>query len=69
MSTSIDASPLKGNCRSSHLANSSPIHAATPQTSQQAIISMEDDEISDQETVKKLFIFIILILLFNIIFL
>ncbi|XP_072375594.1 rho guanine nucleotide exchange factor 12 isoform X3 [Diabrotica undecimpunctata] len=31
------------------LANSSPIHAATPQTSQQPIMSMEDDEISDQE--------------------
>ncbi|CAH1107321.1 unnamed protein product [Psylliodes chrysocephalus] len=31
------------------LANCSPIHAATPQTSQQPIMSMEDDEISDQE--------------------
>lgn len=33
------------------LANSSPIHAATPQTAQQPIISMEDDEISDPEVV------------------
>lgn len=33
------------------LANSSPIHAATPPISQQPIISMEDDEISDQEIV------------------
>ncbi|XP_031356198.1 rho guanine nucleotide exchange factor 12-like isoform X3 [Photinus pyralis] len=31
------------------LANSSPIHAATSQTAQQPIISMEDDEISDPE--------------------
>lgn len=33
------------------LANSSPIHAATSQTAQQPIISMEDDEISDPEVV------------------
>ncbi|KAF5297372.1 hypothetical protein FQR65_LT01302 [Abscondita terminalis] len=31
------------------LATSSPIHAATSQTAQQPIISMEDDEISDPE--------------------
>ncbi|XP_056631640.1 rho guanine nucleotide exchange factor 12 isoform X2 [Diorhabda sublineata] len=31
------------------LGNTSPIHAATPQISQQPIMSMEDDEISDQE--------------------
>lgn len=44
-----------GNKRSSKVgrvvANSSPIHAANPQTTQQSIISMEDDEISDQEIV------------------
>lgn len=33
------------------LANTSPIHAANPQTAQQSIMSMEDDEISDQEIV------------------
>lgn len=34
------------------LANTSPIHAASPQTAQQSIMSMEDDEISDQEIVR-----------------
>lgn len=33
--------------------SSSPIHAATPPVTQQPIISMEDDEISDQEIVSK----------------
>lgn len=36
------------------LANSSPIQAASSQTAQQSIMSMEDDEISDQETVSKI---------------
>lgn len=39
------------------LVNSSPIHAATPPISQQPIISMEDDEISDQEIVSLHFFF------------
>jgi Rho guanine nucleotide exchange factor 12 len=45
--SSPDVSPFRGTNRI--LANSSPIHAATPQTTQQPIISMEDDEISDNE--------------------
>ncbi|XP_008190770.2 rho guanine nucleotide exchange factor 11 isoform X1 [Tribolium castaneum] len=46
--SSPDVSPFRGTNRI--IANSSPIHAATPQTTQQPIISMEDDEISDQES-------------------
>uniref|UniRef100_V5GIW5 Rho guanine nucleotide exchange factor 12 n=1 Tax=Anoplophora glabripennis TaxID=217634 RepID=V5GIW5_ANOGL len=46
---SPDASPFRGNGSTRVLANSSPIHAANPQVSQEPIISMEDDEISDQE--------------------
>lgn len=42
------------------LANTSPIHAASPQTAQQSIMSMEDDEISDQEIVSLLIIIIYL---------
>ncbi|XP_017784842.1 PREDICTED: rho guanine nucleotide exchange factor 11 isoform X2 [Nicrophorus vespilloides] len=45
--SSPDASPMKGQGRM--LANSSPIHAATPHTAQQSIMSMEDDEISEQD--------------------
>ncbi|GJQ79318.1 hypothetical protein Trydic_g16185 [Trypoxylus dichotomus] len=51
--SSPDISPLRGSgpaqALARVLANSSPIHAANPQTTQQSIISMEDDEISDQE--------------------
>ncbi|KAJ8922198.1 hypothetical protein NQ315_004135, partial [Exocentrus adspersus] len=46
---SPDASPFRGNGSTRVLANSSPIHAANPQITQEPIISMEDDEISDQE--------------------
>ncbi|XP_063911076.1 rho guanine nucleotide exchange factor 11 isoform X3 [Zophobas morio] len=48
--SSPDMSPFRGSSSNRILANSSPIHAATPQTTQQPIISMEDDEISDQES-------------------
>ncbi|CAH1989344.1 unnamed protein product [Acanthoscelides obtectus] len=44
-----DMSGIRGSGSARILANSMPIHAATPQTSQQPIMSMEDDEISDQE--------------------
>ncbi|VEN52760.1 unnamed protein product [Callosobruchus maculatus] len=44
-----DISALRSSGSTRILANSMPIHAATPQTSQQPIMSMEDDEISDQE--------------------
>ncbi|RZC41765.1 rho guanine nucleotide exchange factor 11 [Asbolus verrucosus] len=47
--SSPDVSPFRGSSSNRVLANSSPIHAANPQTTQQPIISMEDDEISDQE--------------------
>ncbi|KAI4470985.1 rho guanine nucleotide exchange factor 2 isoform d [Holotrichia oblita] len=54
--SSPDISPLRGSGPSPALirvlANSSPIHAANPQTTQQSIMSMEDDEISDQEIVR-----------------
>lgn len=50
-------SPLRSCSNNSRnmriLANSSPIQAASSQTAQQSIMSMEDDEISDQETVSK----------------
>ncbi|KAG5882226.1 hypothetical protein JTB14_007201 [Gonioctena quinquepunctata] len=48
---SPDNTPIcRGNNGGSRvLANSSPIHAATPPTTQQPIMSMEDDEVSDTE--------------------
>lgn len=55
--SSTEVSPLRGSGPSPAevgciLANSSPIHAATPQTAQQSIISMEgEDDASDQEMV------------------
>lgn len=55
-SSSTEVSPLRGTVPSQPVvgrvvANSCPILAASPQTTQQPIISMEDDEISDQEIV------------------
>lgn len=50
---SPDVSPLRsvGSIPGCVLATSSPIQAATANIVQQPIISMEDDEISDQEVV------------------
>lgn len=59
-SSSTEVSPLRGSGPSPGevsciLANSSPIHAATPQTAQQSIISMEgEDDASDQEMVSRI---------------
>ena len=52
----LEISPLRSSGASNTSAGrvvsvSSPIHAANPQTVQQSILSMEDDEISDQEVV------------------
>lgn len=53
--SSTEISPLRGTGASpavSHVATNSPIHAASPQVTQQSIISMEDDDgLSDQEMV------------------
>lgn len=54
--SSTEVSPLRGTVPiqpvvGRTVANSCPILAASPQTTQQPIISMEDDEISDQEIV------------------
>nr|XP_023026441.1 rho guanine nucleotide exchange factor 12 isoform X3 [Leptinotarsa decemlineata] len=47
---SIDNSSVCGVTGASRLVtNNSPIHAATPHTTQQPIMSMEDDEMSDTE--------------------
>lgn len=46
-----DSPELVGYRGNRVLANSSPIHAATPQSSQLPIITMEDEETSDQEMV------------------
>lgn len=63
MNVSSDSSGLfrgNGSVGNRVLINSSPIHAATPPVTQQPIISMEDDEISDQEIVSFYFTFNIL---------
>ncbi|GLV42592.1 Rho guanine nucleotide exchange factor 2 [Carabus blaptoides fortunei] len=49
---SPEVSPLRGGGSASVLATSSPIVAASTNTTQQPIISMEDDEISDQEVME-----------------